>query len=254
MGGLGSGRRKSAETISKELQERRAAVVALAPEEQVDIPARTGRRRKSPANPTLYKVRQPTGSELQVQGVEERRFYNAQQAKYLEQNHFDGVSDLADLDALLMHELLDFRYSLQLASGKTYDGLLLDFRMEEQLRQNKLREAKVIGELKRQLSLTRASRDATQGTVSDYLAMLRTRAREFGIHRNNQVTRALSLMNELSSIVGTYDRSNEFERRKTGIESEEQIVAWVRDMMIPKFHEIDTQWRATHQSNWVGQI
>ena len=61
-------------------------------------------------------------------------------------------------------------------------------------------------------------------------------------------------MNELSSIVGTYDRANETERRKVGFESELEIVAWVRDKMIPKFRKIDEEFRKTQQRYWVGTL
>jgi hypothetical protein len=240
VGGPGSGRRKAAETIEREI----AAHAASQPQAEA-----TG----TPAMPELREVTQPTGSILKVQGPDEERFYNDARAKYLEQNHFDAVTDLADLDALLMHELLDFRYSTQLASGKSYDGLFLSFRAEEQLRQNKLAEAKVIGELKKQLGLTRASRDAAQGSTADYIRDLMRRAKEFGVYRDEQIMRAVVLANELKSIVETFDRSNDTEKRVVGIESESDIVDWVRQMFIPAFDSIDQQFRA-NQRLWVGTL
>jgi hypothetical protein len=262
MGGPGSGRKKSAETIERELRvaQGKPVVTPMQASRARAAAAKTAATKKAVAKPpkliaiVLRKVAQPTGSAIEVQGKAEELFYNTQKAAYLDQNKFDAVSDLADLDALLMHELLDFRYTSQLSSGKMYDGIFLPFRLEEQFRQNKLAEAKIIGELKRQLGLTRASRDQQQGSVADYIANLRLRAREFGINRNNQAVEAITLMNELSSIVGTFDRSNEFERRKTGIETDEQIVAWVRDKMVPKFHSIDAEFRANGQKYWVGTI
>ena len=241
MGGPGSGRRKAAETVARTME-------SQAETQLVDTPP------VAPSATELKDVTQPTGSPLRVQGEGEQSFYNAQRDKYLEEFKFDAISDLADLDALLMHELLDFRYSTQLSSGRSYEGLFLTYAAEEQLRQNKIAEAKVIGEIKKNLGLSRTARDAQKGTTAEYLTQLRIRAREFGIHRNTQVTRALALMNELSSIVGTYDRSNDFERAKTGFESEAEILTWVREEMIPKFHDVDAEFRANGQKNWVGTI
>jgi len=236
MGGPGSGRRKAAETIAQQMGQDMAQVS-------------TG----TPPVIELRKVRQPTGSELNVQGRSEERFYNAQKDKYLAENKFDAISDLADLDALLVHELLDFRYSTQLASGKNYDGLFLNYAAEEQLRQNKLAEAKVIGDLKRGLALTRASRDASQGSTADYIADLLKRAKEFGINRDNQIVKAIVLANELKSIVETFDRSNVAEKRVVGFETVDDIVQWVRDKFIPEFDAVDLAFRE-NQKLWKGTL
>ncbi len=237
MGGPGSGRRKSAETIGAQMDQQTAsATVAF-----------------QSAAPQLLTVTQPTGSDLKVQGKGEQQFYNRQKSLYLAQNKFEDVADLADLDALLMHELLDFRYSTQLASGETYDGIGLVYAAEEQLRQNKLAEAKVIGELKRQLGLTRASRDASTGSTADYIKELLKRAKEFGVNRNNQVVTAITLAMELTSIVETYDRSNTVERQVVGIEDEKDIVAWVRDTFIPGFAAVDLAFRES-QTLWRGTL
>jgi len=201
----------------------------------------------------LRAVKQPTGSELKVQGRDEEKFYNAQKSKYLKENKFDAITDLADLDALLMHELLDFRYSTQLASGKNYEGLFLNYAAEEQLRQNKLAEAKVIGEIKRNLALNRASRDASQGSTADYIADLLRRAKEFGINRDNQIVTAIVLANELKSIVETFDRSNDVEKRVVGIETVDDIVQWVREQFIPRFDAVDLAFRE-NQKLWKGTL
>lgn len=237
MGGPGSGRRKAAQTIAEQISRDMAQVT-------------TG---GAPPVIELRVVKQPTGSELKVQGRDEERFYNQQKKKYLDENRFDAISDLADLDALLMHELLDFRYSTQLASGKNYDGLFLNYAAEEQLRQNKLAEAKVIADIKRGLALNRASRDASQGSTADYIADLLRRAKEFGVNRDNQIMRAIVLANELRSIVETFDRSNDVERRVVGIETVDDIVQWVRETFIPGFDEVDAAFRQ-NQKLWKGTL
>ena len=103
------------------------------------------------------------------------------------------------------------------------------------------------------MQLSKKARDAAanDGNFAGWLEELKRRAKLFGIHRNNQVTRALALINELSAIVGTYDRSDEEERGKIGFPTENDIVAWVRETMIPEYHDIDEKWRASEQKMWT---
>lgn len=202
----------------------------------------------------LYPVTTPAGAVINVQGKAEEKFYREQAEKYLDQNRFTQVADLTDLDQLLMQELLTFRWAQQLASGRDYDGIFLTPSAEEQLRRNQADAAKTIASIKVSLGLNRATRAASEGSVAEYLATLRRRAKEFGVHRNQQAVEAITLMNELSSIVGTYDRSNEKERAKSGFKTEADIVEWIRSHAVPKFNKIDEEFREGSQKYWVGTL
>lgn len=242
MGGPGSGRRPQAKTLETRIEAARQDAQGIEVKDlakPIDVPPRT--------------VEQPTGSQITVQGDAEERFYNDQRGKYMAEFKFESSADLADLDALLMHELLDYRYTTQLASGKAYDGRVLVYGEEDQLRQNKLAEAKVIADLKRQLGIARASRDGSAGSVADYLKELQRRAGEFGAYRQEQVVMAISLAKELQSIVEAFDRSNDTEKRVVGIESEEDIVQWVREEFIPRMVEVEQKFIAA-QRQWVGTL
>jgi hypothetical protein len=57
-------------------------------------------------------------------------------------------------------------------------------------------------------------------------------------------------MNELSAIVGAYDRSDPEERRKLGFETETDVLDWIRETMIPEFVALDTYFRANKQRMW----
>lgn len=244
MGGPGSGRKKAAQTLEKEIE---AAKADLHGQVVVNPPL------EAPKEISLKSVKQPTGSQIQVQGEGEEVFYNDQREKYLSEFQFESASDMADLDALLMHELLDYRYTTQLASGRAYDGHILLHAEQEQFRQNKVQSAKVIGDLKRQLGVARASRDGSQGSVADYIKELQRRAREFGVHRNEQIYQALVLANEAISIIETFDRSNETEKRVVGIESEADIVQHLRENFIPGFKAVDDAFKQGQRS-WVSTL
>lgn len=240
MGGPGSGRRPRVDVEAE-----RAA--AKKPTTRVSTGTTARRARK-----VKHLVSQHTGGSFEVLTPEEKVFYEGQSAKYLEDFSFSASSDLADLDRLLFQELMDFRWSRQLASGQDYDRNALLPGMEEQLRRNKTEGAKLIGQIKSDLGMNQSSRDLAKESPAAYVQGLLRRAGEFGVHRNNQVIKALTLMNQLSSIVGTFDRSNELERSKTGFESEEDIVEWVRSEMLPEFRAVDDAWRKSTQKYWEG--
>jgi hypothetical protein len=54
------------------------------------------------------------------------------------------------------------------------------------------------------------------------------------MHREKQLTTSLTLMKELFTIVGAFDRSDDEERRKIGFESEHDILEWIRHTMKPR--------------------
>ena len=85
-------------------------------------------------------------------------------------------------------------------------------------------------------------------------ADVKRRAKLFGLHRENQLNVALALMNELSGIVGAYDRADEEERKKLGFETEGHILTWVREHMLPKFHEVDAYFIENEQKLWKRDL
>lgn len=204
--------------------------------------------------PTLIKVRQLNGQELQVQGAVEQAFYDGQRGKYLAENVFTVTSDLADLDRLLFLELLDFRWRTWLSSGRDYDGFLTP-QQEEQIRKNLKENAPLISQVKNDLGLTKSMRDKEKAeSVGAYLMELKVRAREHGIRREKELARALCLIKELFSLVGTYDRSNALERGKMNLDSPDDILDWIRSHMKPEFDAIDEYFRNNSQKFWVGKL
>jgi hypothetical protein len=204
--------------------------------------------------PDLKKVRQINNQVLEVQGDAEKLFYDTQKRKYLAENKFTNVADLTDLDRLLFLELLMFRWSNWLSKGQDYDGLLRPG-AEEVIRKSIEKTAPLISQIKNDLGLTLSQRTKEQAeSVGAYITELKKRAKEHGIRREQQLTRALCLIEELSSLVGTFDRSNKLERSKVGLETEADIVDWIRTSMLPDYREVDEHFRAASQKFWVGRI
>lgn len=216
----------------------------------ITAPAGTG----VTSGPVLLKVMQLNGQEIQVQGPEEQKFYTEQRKRYMDENAFTAMSDLADLDRLLFLELLDFRWRTWLSSGRDYDGFLTP-QQEEQVRKNLKENSPLISTVKNDLGLTKSQRDKEKAeSVGAYISTLKNRAKEHGVRRNKQMTRGISLCKELFSLVGTYDRSNQLERSKIGLDTADDILDWIRTAMKPQFDEIDAEYRNTSQKFWVGTL
>lgn len=206
------------------------------------------------SGPVLTKVRTVSGHEIEVQGTAEAAYYRSQMSKYMSENKFTAVTDLADLDRLLFLELLIFRWTGWFASGKDYDGLLSP-QQEEAIRKNIKETAPLISNIKNDLGLTKSQRDKEAfESVGQYLVDLKARAKEHGVRREKQLTVAICLIKELFSLVGTFDRSNALERSKIGLESEADIVDWIRSHMKPTFDEVDDYFRQHQQKFWVRKI
>jgi hypothetical protein len=187
------------------------------------------------------------GGTAEVMTQQEADWFNGTKSLYMEQNRFEDISDLQDLDRLLLLELLMHRWAKWLLSGSDYNGNWVDG--AELGKQLKDRNA-AITTLKDGMGLSKKSRDASAAGVSERWNDILKRARLFNYHRVDQVRVALLLMNQISAAVGTFYRSDEEERRRTGFKTEAEIVEWVRDDLLPKFAEVDDYFRENEQSTW----
>ena len=203
---------------------------------------------------TGFQVRQLNGYLLDVQSQEEEDFYGKQVADYQAAFTFTNISDLNDLDRLLTDELQAFRLSRMLASGRDSDGTLLPETYLGEIRTSLRGIARDIKSTKDALGMSVLARNKEAGTVGSYLDNLRKRAREQGITRERQCTQALVLFNELKSLVSTYDRANETEKERLGLNDETDILKWVREYAIPTYDEIDQYFRTHQQRAWVGTL
>jgi hypothetical protein len=217
----------------------------------VSTPPHLAGGQRTPVGIDLHTVKLVSGRTLQVMGPDEAHWFNAMRDTYMAQNVFSLTTDLQDLDRLLIHELMVYRWTQHLARGFDYTNELVD---EDQLRKNIKEYSGEITKIKESMGLNKASRDkSSQESIGQYLTTLKQRAKEFGIHREKQLDRALTLSKELFSLIGTYDRADAEERRKLDL-SEASILAWVREVMAPEFDEVDAHFRANAQKYWVREL
>lgn len=201
-----------------------------------------------------HTVNLVSGESLTVLTDVEARWFTQSRDTYMSQTKFTETTDLRDLDRLLIMELMIFRLSQHLAQGKDYFGF--DIEDDALLRRNIREYSEQITRLKSSMGLTKSARDeaSASGDFNTWLINVKIAAKEFGVHREGQLTKALVLMNELSAIIGAYDRSDTEERQKLGFENDTEIVEWCRDTMLPEFRAIDEYFRTHSQKFWIRNM
>lgn len=194
-----------------------------------------------------------SGQLATVQSTAEQQWFEATRDAYIKQTKFTETTDLRDLDRLLVLELMVFRWTQHLAAGVDYYG---DATNDEQLRKNIREYSDQINKIKDSMGLNKKSRDeaASEGNFSLWLSDLKARAKVFGVHRERQLTKALALFNELSSIIGMFDRSDDEERRKIGFESSEDVLDWIRKVALPEYAQIDQYFQDHEQRYWIREM
>lgn len=199
---------------------------------------------------SLYSVATPSGSQLNLQTPEEADWYESRRDRYLTDNIFPNVSDLQDMDRLLMLEVLSYRWGLWMAQGFDYQGSRVE---ERQLKDYIKDYSREISSVKLSLGIDKATRDKEKGeSLSDFTDKLLVRAKEFGYHRNEQYEIVITKFYELRSMVMTWDRCDEEERRLLDI-TLETIVEWLRDKVIKDFDEHAEAFRKT-QAMWIQEM
>jgi len=192
----------------------------------------------------------PAGGTFIVLTPDEQRFFEDLCDKYTRDYAFQNVSDLADLERVVQGEVLSQRYNRYLSVGDDYWGDPIstkEFSDAVKTVSGELRQ------LKKALGIDRTSRrmDSTE-SLSDYVGKLLERAREFGVMRNEQSTKVLTIFHELRALITLHDNCTEEERREQGAEMED-IMTWLRDYAFVEFDAIDTEFVNTRQRFWVQE-
>jgi hypothetical protein len=107
--------------------------------------------------------------------------------------------------------------------------------------------------LKKALGIDKGSRDRDKGeSVAAYMEDLRVRAKEFGIMRNEQASKMITLGQELIALLTWFDNCTPDERRENDIESHD-LIDWIREVFKTEFQEIDTKFRQSTQKYWIRE-
>lgn len=195
-------------------------------------------------------VTTPSGSALNLLTEMEKEYYESSSEKYQKDNIILNMSDLQELERILLMETLVYRWGQWIAEEKDYFGDPVNV-ME--LQKNIKEYSGEIRLVKKALGIDKATREKEHGeTVSDYIHNLKLRAQEFGIHRNNQAVKAITLWQELVAVVQFHMGCNPDERNEFHA-NESDVIKWIVDH-IPVFEEIDDEFRKTSQTYWVRDL
>ncbi len=193
-----------------------------------------------------------SGALFEVLNEPERDYWNKAREKYLDQYKFENISDLQDMDRVLVGETLSFRWGSWLVREADYDGRSIE-EVEDKLKRQKIEMDKETRILKEKMGLNRAHRqDSEQASTADYLQNLLRRAGEFGVHRDEEIAKSLDLLREVFTQVGLFTRSDEEERAHLKINPED-IMKWLIEVAKPEFDAIDAAFRK-NQRLWIRDL
>ena len=182
----------------------------------------------------------------------ETDYFKERVRRYLSDNHFTNVADLASLDQILILELLVWRWGIWVSQQRDYWGDPVD----EKAYGRQIKDlAGELRQLKAALAIDKVSRDKQRGeeSVDKYLANLRARAKDFGVKREKELGKALELFNELKSLVVLHYNCTDDERREMHVKATD-ILEWVRDVAMPEYDRIDAHFRNTNQKLWIREM
>lgn len=199
-----------------------------------------------------YPVSLPSGALFQVLATSEVAYVEDRVKQYTETFKWENVSDIQDVDRIVIMELLCYRWGKWLAKTKDYFDDDID---EKELRKNLKEYAAELRQLKKSIGIDKATREKTSGadSVPAYLEKLRQRAKAFGVMRENQLQRALELTQTLIAMWQLYTNCDEQERREQRCDAED-IMDWIGAVLKPRFEEIDEHFRTHQQRFWTGEL
>lgn len=199
------------------------------------------------------EVEAPSGAIFFVLNDDERAYFEDVSARYLADNHFSNITDLQDLDRIINMELLCYRWNIWLSREMDYDGQAID---QEKTLKAVNDFSKEIRLIKKQLGIDKSSRDRDKGeSVANYIDNLRLRAKEFGIYRNEQAFKAITLFKELESLIILNKNCTPEERRENrDLRAEmEDIMDWLVNIAIPEMNELEDNFRS-NQKTWIRSM
>ena len=194
-------------------------------------------------------VTTPSGATITVMNQSEADYYDQVHKRYLTDNKFKNVSDILELDRILIMELMCYRWGIWILAEEDYYGRKINPTEVQKSIETYSREIRGI---KKDLGIDKSTRDKDKGdSVAEYIQMLGIRAKEFGIIRNDQAGKAIELLMEAKALITLYENSSSSERKEFGANLE-NIVDWFKTKF-EEFEQIDKDLRK-NQATWIRDL
>lgn len=196
----------------------------------------------------MVLVQLPSGAEFDVH-PQEVDYFQERVERYGKDNHFTNISDLQDVDRMLMAELLCYRWGRWISTQRDYWGDPVDVNeIQKQFKEHSTE----LRQLKKLLGIDKVARDKQRGddSVAAYIENLRLRAKEFGIMREGQLAKALELFRQLQALLTLHRNCDDIERRDMHL-TQADVLEWIETVAMPEFEEIDNYFRSHSQRFWI---
>jgi len=195
------------------------------------------------------EVTTPSGATITVMNQSEADYYDQVHQRYLQDNKFKNVSDILELDRILIMELMCYRWGIWILAEEDYFGRKVNPTEVQKSIETYSREIRGI---KKDLGIDKSTRDKDKGdSVAEYIQMLGIRAKEFGISRNNQSAKAIEILMEARALITLYENSSDAERKEFKANLED-IVTWFKSKF-EEFETIDAALRK-NQATWIRDL
>jgi len=192
----------------------------------------------------------PSGVTVTVMTEGERELFEGAAEKYQEDNKLTNVTDLKDLDRILMMELMIYRWSFWVIREQDYFGEAIDL---DKIQKSIVEVSKELRQVKKSMGIDKISRDRDKGnSLAEFIENIRLRAKEFGYKRNEEATKAITLFKELEALIVFWGNCTDQERKENHCQMED-IFLWIQTVAIPEFVAIDAAFRK-QQSMWIRDL
>lgn len=201
----------------------------------------------------MIEVETCNGSRLSVLDNSEAVFYARTVDQYKDQIDIVEASDNNDLHHLVTAEMMINRLQNALTSRIDFDGDEMSAARQRQFTEEVKLHSVTVEKLKATLGLSRSSRQDDKEDGARFISDVLERARHFGIMRNDQAVTAITMINEIMAVAGTFLRSNEQERIVEGYTKAEEVLQWIDGEVRSRYEEVDKDFIEKHQRYWVGK-
>lgn len=199
--------------------------------------------------PTGVDVTTPSGASIMVMNQSEADYYDQVHQRYLSDNKFKNVSDILELDRILIMELMCYRWGIWILAEEDYYGRKINPTEVQKSIETYSREIRGI---KKDLGIDKSTRDKDKGdSIAEYIQMLGIRAKEFGVSRNKQSAKAIEILMEAMALITLYENSTDSERKEFKANFED-IIDWFKSRF-DEFSKIDAELRK-NQAMWIRDL
>lgn len=193
-------------------------------------------------------VELPSGEHYNVLTTSEEAYVQDRVRRYMSDNKFVNVTDLADVDKIVVFELLIHRFTLWVGRSRNY----FDDEINVMQYSAKIQEfSGEVRQLKRALGLDKVTRDKTSGddSVAARWDNLLQRAKEFGYARNEIYNQIIEAFKRCEGMLIFHDNADEMERKEQHCEAED-VLAVLREA-VDQVNAVDEKFRFETQRMWV---